>query len=284
MRVFFLILLVFTFIADSCAQMDPGARQIAMSGSDVALSDDVFSIFNNPAGLAQLNWRELGVYYSPSPFGFKELANEYMAYTEPLSFGSASLGVMSYGYDLYREVKILPCLSMRFFNKLFAGFTVTIHHISIMGYGSKTAYYLNAGCLFYITNDLRSGFSITNINRATFTTNQDPIPIILKTGLSYNIINNFSLNTALEKDIKYNLSFMSGINYDITENFSLRIGFANEPSKFSGGIGINISSFNFDYAFFTHPDLGVTHQAGITISFGVDGNRTNNIRNFLKLK
>jgi hypothetical protein len=264
--------------------MDPGARQIAMSGSDVALSDDVFSIFNNPAGLAQLNWRELGLYYSPAPFGFKELANEYMAYTEPLSFGSASLGVMSYGYDLYREVKILPSLSMRFFNKFFVGFTITIHHISIMGYGSKTAYYLNAGCLYYITNDLRSGFSITNINRATFTTNQDPIPIILKTGFSYNIINNFSLNTALEKDIKFNLSFMSGINYDITENFSLRIGFANEPSKFSGGIGINISSFNFDYAFFTHPDLGVTHQAGITISFSVEGNRTTNIRDFLKLK
>jgi len=92
------------------------------------------------------------------------------------------------------------------------------------------------------------------------------------------------LNTALEKDIKFNLSFMSGINYDITENFSLRIGFANEPSKFSGGIGINISSFNFDYAFFTHPDLGVTHQAGITISFSVEGNRTTNIRDFLKLK
>ena len=264
--------------------MDPGAKQIAMSGSDVALSDDVFSLFNNPAGLAQFNWRELGIYYSPAPFGFRELANAFTAYSEPLGFGSAAIGVMSYGYDLYREIKIIPCFSLRYFNKLFAGISVTYHHVSIMGYGSKSVYYVNAGILIYLTNNLRTAFSLCNINRASFTSNDDPIPVVLKTGLSYDVINNFSLNTALEKDVRYNLSFMSGINYDVTDNFSLRVGFANEPSKFSGGIGIHISGFSFDYAFFTHPDLGFTHQAGIIISFGTEGNRSDKIREFLKLK
>ena len=284
MRVLILILFFLLFISDSRCQMDPGAKQIAISGSDIALSDDVFSLFNNPAGLAQLNWRELGVYYSPAPFGFKELANGYVAYTEPLGFGSVAIGIMSYGYDLYRETKILPGVSFRYNNKFFAGITLTFHNISIMGYGSKTIYYFNAGCLIYLTNDLRTGFTICNVNRATFTTNQDPIPVILKAGFSYNLIHNFSLNTALEKDIRYNISFMSGINYDITENLSLRIGFANEPSKFSGGIGIHVSYFSFDYAFFTHPDLGFTHQAGLIISFGEEGNRIDKIRDFLKIK
>jgi hypothetical protein len=108
--------------------------------------------------------------------------------------------------------------------------------------------------------------------------------VILKAGLSYNIRNNFILNAAMEKDIKYNISVMSGIIYDMTDNFSLRIGFANEPSKFSGGIGIHFSSFSLDYAFFTHPELGFTHQAGLIISFDVEGNRTENIRDFLKIK
>ncbi len=77
---------------------------------------------------------------------------------------------------------------------------------------------------------------------------------------------------------------MSGINYDITENLSLRIGFANEPSKFSGGIGIHISIFSIDYAFFTHPDLGFTHQAGLIISFDVEGSRNNNTKDYPGLK
>jgi hypothetical protein len=264
--------------------MDPGAKQIAMSGSDVALSDDVFSLFNNPAGLAQFNWRELGIYYSPAPFGFKELANGYLGYTEPMNFGSVGIGVMSYGYDLYKEVRILPGISFRYLNKFFIGFTFNYHHVSIPGYGSKSAYYLNAGLLIYLTSNLRTGFSYSNINRSSFTSKDDPIPVIMKAGLSYNVISDFSLNAAMEKDIRYNLSLMSGINYDITENLSLRLGFANEPSKFSAGIGIHISYFSFDYAFFTHPDLGFTHQAGLIISFGLEGKRTDYIRDFLKQK
>ena len=145
-------------------------------------------------------------------------------------------------------------------------------------------FYLNAGCLGYLTDELRLGFYIQNINQASFTSKDDEIPIILNAGLSYNIINNFSLNAAIEKDIRYNASVMSGINYDLVENLSLRIGFSNEPAKFSCGIGIHYSIFNLDYALFTHPDLGLTQQAGIIISFNKEGNRTNNIREFLDIK
>ena len=284
MRVFIRIFFILSFLSVTRGQIDPGAKQIAISGADVALSDDVFALFNNPAGLAQFDWPELGVYYSPAPFGFKELANAYLAYCEPFSFGSVAVGTMSYGFDLYREIKILPCFSIRCFNKLFAGITVTIHHVSIAGYGSKSVIYLNAGCLIYLTNNLKTGFYSSNLTRASFTSNQDPIPVILRAGLSYNILDNFSLNAALEKDIRYNLSVMSGINYDLTDNLSLRLGFANEPSKYSGGVGIHYSYFSLDYAFFTHPDLGLTHQAGFIISFGSEGSRTKNIRDFLNIK
>ena len=37
-----------------------------------------------------------------------------------------------------------------------------------------------------------------------------------------------------------------------------------------------------DYAFFTHPDLGLTHQAGITLSFGKDGIRSEAIKKYLQ--
>jgi hypothetical protein len=76
----------------------------------------------------------------------------------------------------------------------------------------------------------------------------------------------------------------SGINFDLIDNLSLRIGFANEPAEFSCGIGIHFSYFNFDYSVFTHPDLGLTHQAGIIISFEKEGNRTKNIKEFLDIK
>src|SRR3972149_4284474 len=106
-----IVILVVSDYTSLNAQYNPGAKQISMSNSDVALSNDVFSIFNNPAGLSQMNWRELGVYYSPSPFGISELANGFIAYHEPFDFGSLGVGAMTYGYDLYRENKIVAGFS-----------------------------------------------------------------------------------------------------------------------------------------------------------------------------
>ncbi len=59
-----LIFLVVTSVMQG--QIEPGARQIAMANSTVALANDVFAIFQNPAGLAGIRFRELGLFYSPA--------------------------------------------------------------------------------------------------------------------------------------------------------------------------------------------------------------------------
>ena len=263
------------------AQYNPGAKQISMSNSDVALSNDVFSLFNNPAGLAQMNWRELGIYYSPSPFGFSELANGFIAYHEPFDFGSIGVGAMTYGFELYRENKISVGFSYNYLNKFFAGAAVNLHTVSIKNYGSDNTFYLNIGGLFYLTQYFRLGFSVQNLNRASFGNEKDNIPLIYNTGFSYGVMEDLTFNLAVEKDIRYNYSLRGAIEYYLLEYLSLRTGFSNEPSSYSAGIGINYSYFSLDYAFFTHTDLGLTHQAGLIISFGSEGNRNEKIRKYL---
>ena len=263
------------------AQYNPGAKQISMSNSDVALSNDVFSLFNNPAGLAQMNWRELGIYYSPSPFGFSELANGFIAYHEPFDFGSIGVGAMTYGFELYRENKISVGFSYNYLNKFFAGAAVNLHTVSIKNYGSDNTFYLNIGGLFYLTQNFRLGFSVQNLNRASFGNEKDNIPLIYNTGFSYGVMEDLTFNLAVEKDIRYNYSLRGAIEYYLLEYLSLRSGFSNEPSSYSAGIGINYSYFSLDYAFFTHTDLGLTHQAGLIISFGSEGSRNEKIRKYL---
>ena len=263
------------------AQYNPGAKQISMSNSDVALSNDVFSLFNNPAGLAQMNWRELGIYYSPSPFGFSELANGFIAYHEPFDFGSLGVGAMTYGFELYRENKISIGFSYNYLNKFFAGAAVNLHTVSIENYGSDNTFYLNIGGLFYLTQYFRLGFSVQNLNRASFGNEKDNIPLIYNTGFSYGVMEDLTFNLAVEKDIRYNYSLRGAIEYYLLEYLSLRSGFSNEPSSYSAGIGINYSYFSLDYAFFTHTDLGLTHQAGLIISFGSEGSRNEKIRKYL---
>lgn len=265
-------------------QYNPGAKQIALANSDVALVNDVFSIFNNPSGLSQMNWREIGLYYSPSPFGFTEMANGFFAFHEPFSFGSIGIGGMTYGFDLYRESKFTSAFSYNYDNKFFAGVSFNYHSVSIKKYGSTGTFYVDIGGLIYLIEFFRWGFSVHNINHATFGNYEDQIPVILNTGLSIDILNNFSLNAAIEKDIRYNASLSAGLEYELIKYFSLRTGFSNEPSRFTAGIGIHYSFLDLDYAFFTHPDLGLTHQAGLIIGFGSDESRKDKIRKYLGIK
>lgn len=275
------VVLFISFQTKLIAQYNPGARQIAMSNSDVALSNDVFSLFNNPAGLSQMNWREIGIYYSPSPFGFSELANGFIAYHEPFDFGSFGIGAMTYGFELYRENKLSFGFSYNYLGKFFTGTTLNLHTVSINNYGSDNTFYLNIGGLYYLTQSFRLGFSVQNLNRASFGNEKDNIPVIFNTGFSYGVIEDLTFNLAFEKDIRYNFSLRGGIEYNLLKYLSLRSGFSNEPSNYSAGIGINYSYFSLDYAFFTHTDLGITHQVGLIISFGTEGSRNEKIRKYL---
>lgn len=281
MRLFFTLGLILFFNSFIYSQYSPGARQISLANSDAALANDVFSLFSNPAGLAQLNWREVGIYYSPAPFGLTELSNGYVAYHEPFSFGSLSIGGMNYGFDLYRESRVVLGYSYNYQNILFAGATINYHSYSIKNYGTAGAFYLNLGGLVYILDELRWGFAVNNVNRASVADIDDQIPMTFLTGFSFDILQNFSLNFALEKDIRYNPSVQFGIEYNIIEYLSLRAGTSNDPSRFTAGIGINYSAFSLDYAFFTHQDLGLTHQAGIILSFGKEGSRSEAVRRYL---
>ena len=282
MRIILIFFIYLILSIPNIAQINPGARQISLANSDVALANDVFTLFNNPAGLAQLNWNEVGIYYSPAPFGLTQLANGYVAYQQPFSFGSLGLGGMTYGYDLYRESKVILGYSYNYENVFFVGAAVNYHSYSIQNYGSTGVFYFNLGALVYILDDLRWGFSTHNVNRATVADQDDQIPVILSTGFSFDVLKNFSLNVALDKDIRYNPSILFGIDYDIIEYLSLRIGSGSNPSRFTAGVGINYSILNLDYAFFTHPDLGLTHQAGIILSFGKEGIRAEAIRRYLQ--
>lgn len=275
------LLIVLLSVLSSHAQYNPGAKQISLANSDIALSNDVFSIFSNPAGLSQMNWRELGIYYSPSPFGLTELANGFIAYHEPLSFGSVGIGAMTYGFELYRESKIKLAYSYNYENKFFAGAGINYHNFSIQGYGTQGVFYFDIGGLTFITNDFRLGFSVHNINRSSLSETEDQIPTVISIGASHDFLDRLSVNLAIEKDIRYNPSVQFGIDYEIIEYLSIRSGFSNQPSRYTAGLGINYSIFSLDYAFFSHTELGLTHQAGLIISFGKTESRVRSIKKYL---
>lgn len=277
-----IILILLVFYVKSFAQIKPGSKQISLSHSDIALASDAYALFNNPAGLAQQNWREIGIYYSPSPFGINKLANGSVVYHEPTRFGSVAIAYTNYGFELYKENNLFVSYSKMLFKNFFAGVTISYKNISIKNYGSDNSFTFLIGGLTYLTNKLRIGFVVDNITRASFGNKDNQIPMAFGFGMSYSLIPELSINAALQKEIDFNSSIRIGIDYQIIKYLNLRIGAMNEPSSFSAGIGINYSIFEIDYAIFNHQDLGFTHQIGVTLQFGTDKPRNERITDYLR--
>ena len=262
--ILFTILLSQLSLSSLLAQFQPGAKQIALSNSDVAASDDIFSLFGNPAGLSRIESRQFGIFYSPSPFGISELANGYAAINQPTNFGSFALGAMNYGFNLYRETRIQFGYSKIIEEKFLFGISAFYQTLSIKNYGTHNSVNLSLGGIFIVSNNLSIGFSLHNPLRendySSLTTN-------FRTGISYTVLDDAKIHLAVFKEINFPISISGGVEYDILKFFSLRFGIQNNPNTYSAGIGINYLVLQLDYALNSHQDLGLTHQIGLLINF-----------------
>jgi hypothetical protein len=248
-------------------QVSPGAKHIALSNSDVALSGDVFSLFNNPAGITGIPGSDFGIFYSPAPFGMKELATGYAVVSHDLNYFRGSAGFSIYGFELYKENTLYLGLSKEFYDNFSTGITFSLTSISIKNYGSTSVLRLNLGMIYSVMELADVGFTILNLSRSQVKNDNRPLPVCYNFGLSFYPVNDLVLNIALEKEIYFNPSYRFGVEYKILDFIALRSGVATEPDTFSGGIGIFYSIFNFSYAFKQHNVLGMTHQIDLIIKF-----------------
>jgi len=266
------------------SQLPGGAKQTGMANSGLALSDDVFSVFSNPAGLARLPSREFGFFYSPQPFGFSQLSSFRFAYSEPAPWFTASLGFTNYGFELYKENQVTVALSKNFSNLFFAGLSADFSFLTIKNYGSDNTVKLNLSGLYYVTPDLRAAFEFRNITRSSRGSEPGQIPVVYSIGVSYDAGEDFNLSAALEKETGFDPSVMAGFNYEPVKYLALRGGVSTVPEKFTAGIGIIYSYFQFDYAVFTHPEFQITHSFGVLFSFDEIYSRSSRIKKHLGMQ
>ena len=263
---YFLFILL-SISAISFGQDLPGARQVALTHSDISYSNDVFSLFNNPAGLALTKQREIGLYYSPSPYGLPELANANGAYCEPTQFGTFSAGFSIFGFELYKQTQIAVGYGRKIYDNFYIGGTAIYQNLTIKNYGSKGSFFLNVGGIGTISDQLGFGFAIENLTRTTVSNDANQIPTVFWGGLHLKVVKEFIFSAALSKEIGYNPSIRLGVEYSILDFVRLRFGTHNEPNSYAGGFGVIYQFLQVDYAVTKHPDLGLTHQIGLIVRF-----------------
>lgn len=267
-------------------------------GETASTISGVQSLFYNPAGLAgvaameayfsQVNWIldsnysnlafakragggvfGLGVSYLSSPatdkydkFGTK-LAETY----------SASDMAVALGYSGRLAVRTNFGLSAKYIS-------------SKLDTESAAALALDAGVKYAaLPGKLVFGFAVQNAGeKLTYIDEGDALPLNLKLGGHY--IFSLDKNSATKKDLAIftDINHMkdsgayANIGVDITSvydkdtNFSLRAGYrTNAGAKSAGiaaGLGVDMKTYNLEYAYAPMGDLGNTHRFSLTFKFG----------------
>lgn len=245
-----------------------GSEAIALGGAAVAVLNSPWMAFSNPGGLSTVDGRVLSLYYSPQPFGLKELAHGSFTYVEPTSIGAFAASGSRFGFDLYREIDLQASFGAEVNDQFSVGASVHYYHLSIARYGSAHSLGVDVGLLAQLSDEVNWGFAAFNVNAPTIGSAHEKLPQVFTTGLAYSPIPEATLLVDIEKDVRYPMELHAGIEYVILDLLSLRAGTISDPSVLSAGIGIRYSIVALDYAFTNHTELGATHQMSLSLYLG----------------
>lgn len=240
-----------------------------MGGSLVALSGNDWSVFVNPAALHTVEERTVSLYYAPRPFEMNELRFGAATYVEPTSLGSFGLAATRFGFELYHETRVVVSFAQEFMSGFRAGVNVTYYGLAIHNYGSASAVGFDGGLLVDVSENVRWGFGALNLSGSTIGAAHEKLPQHFVTGVAYVPFPGASVTASVMKDLRYPVELHVGVEYAVLEIFALRAGTTSDPNTLNAGLGIRVGFADFDYAFSSHTELGMTHQISVSLRLGM---------------
>jgi hypothetical protein len=262
-RLFPIVFLTVLSSAHAAAQLVPlaegGARSLALGRATVALADDVWGHYN-PGAWATLTESTAGLFASQA-FGMPEFRVVAAAVAYPTPYGVATGTARAYGFEDFREsligvgfgraIRLSPTRHLR------AGVALRHTSVAIPEFGSAGTLGLSAGVMVDVVPHLTFGAHVLNVNRPNLSS-LDPLETRLDAGIAYRAHPQGLLLLAVSKDVDYPMSFRGGVEVQPVEVLLVRAGFGTEPARFSGGIGVVVSSISASVAAEHHYVMGWT--------------------------
>ncbi len=259
-----------------------GARAMGMGRAYTGVSDDIDSVFWNPAGLATFRSSQIGFQYSPLPLGG---AYQYLAYAQPVhAYGSIGLGILNLtsgdiprvdanniengSYD-NRETAYTASYAHRFKNVFALGGTMKVAE-KILDGNSVRGFGADVGGMYLIKERARLGAMVRNLAPPAYkyNTEKEVFPVILRVGSAVNFFNKHLL-TAIDFDktigTAQNLQWHFGVEGNFLGSLFVRAGVDN--TEYVTGIGFRWRNFQIDYSA-GFQDLGLVNRTSLKVVFG----------------
>ena len=245
-----------------------GARSSGMGGFGVGLAE-LWSVENNPAGLAFYNKTAFGAYYERN-FLAKEMSYKAFAGSLPLSKINLGISAGQFGYPLFNDNKIGISLAKLLSPKIALGVQLNYSYLKIAeGYGSHAALSGNIGIMAKVTEQLHLATTIINPTKVEVAEElEERRPTIIRMGLAYHFSEIVLFGAEVAKNMDENTSVHAGLEYHPLDLLYLRAGISTGPTVSTFGFGLLLDNFQLDFSSTFHSTLGFSPQ--ISLLFQLD--------------
>lgn len=240
-----------------------GAQATGM-GAISATHTNLWSTYNNPAGIGKINSTTVGISYQ-NQFLVKELSTKALGFAHSLKVANIGIVLRSFGYSQYQENQFNLAFGKSFDEKLSIGFAANFHHVHIAdSYGDKLSITSTLGILSSPVDRLSLGLVIINPTRTKLADyNNEKLPTLLKLAGTYTFSEHLNISLATEKDITKPAIYKTGLEYTPRKAFFIRIGISNNPTLTAFGIGYQKKRLRLNVSSNYQPNLGISPQIAI---------------------
>ena len=250
---------------DSQSQTTIGARSISLGQSGIALTDDVWAIFSNPALLTTSHTHIS--FYGFRYVGIAEITDMAASAGLPTRAGTLAAGFHRYGFNLFNRTQLRLGYKYRL-ERFHAGASLNYSHVQFGGgYRSAGAAGLNIGLAAQLSNNLWLGARATNINQPAYGDSDEYLPRDLSVGLSFLPSDGITLLLDAVKDVRFPASIRAGAEIMLVDGLYGRAGITTQPQTYSGGFGYTGNRWQFNIGVQQHVPLGLSPAMDMSIFF-----------------
>ena len=267
-----------------------GAEAIGMGESHVAVTDDLYASYWNPAGLARLQRPQLALMHNE---WFAGINHEFVGVALPvgnigtlglsssfLSFGDLQ-GRDSEGNEttIFRPYDLAVILSYarNFSDSIAFGANAKFLREQIADV-TGTGIAFDFGALYTFSEmPLSLGFNAQHLGpRVTFIEEAFGLPVTFRLGAAYRLLEDaLTLTSDIIRPSDNDIAIAVGAGYTIANILQLRTGYnyqiggndLDAISGLTGGFGLTLRQFQVDYAFVPYGVLGRTHRFSLVANF-----------------
>jgi hypothetical protein len=251
--------------------METGTRAEGMAGAFTAVADDACAIHFNPAGLAQVEKFNGCVLYKLLYSGVGEnLHNATLNAALPLGrLGTVGASLQDMGFALDQERALTLSHGFRLAKDLHLGYGLAGYMVSMQDMGSGFALGLDLALHARLYKRWAVGFMAHNLNMPRIgASEKNFLPRLLNFGISFTPATGIVSSVDVSKEVGKPTRLAVGQEFSIVEDLLvLRAGVRTEPVRFGFGLGTGTRNIHVDYAVATHPELALTHNLGLSVSF-----------------